>query len=38
MCDGGTQSYGAVFDLSHQAFDSFYFNGAFQGRLPGGGW
>jgi hypothetical protein len=38
MCDGGTQSYGAVFDLDRRSFDSFYFNGAFSGRLPGGGW
>ncbi len=38
MCDGGTRSFGAVFDLDHRSFDSFYFNGAFSGRLPGGGW
>jgi hypothetical protein len=38
MCDGGTQSYGAVFDLDRRSFDSFYFNGSLAGRLPGGGW
>ena len=38
MCDGGTRSYGAVFDLDRRSFDSFYFNGTFAGPLPGGGW
>jgi hypothetical protein len=37
MCDGGTRSFGAVFDLSGQTFDSFYFDGSYAGPLPGGG-
>lgn len=38
ICDGGSVTFGAVYDLEKDAIDSFFFNGSFAGRLPGGGW
>lgn len=38
MCDGGTYFFGAVYDLEKDAFDSFFFNGRYEGQVPGGGW
>ena len=38
ICDGGSVSFGAVYDLDKDAIDSFFFNGTVAGRLPGGGW
>jgi len=34
ICDGGTSSFGAVFDLQTESFDSFEFNGDIYGRIP----
>jgi len=33
MCDGGASSFGAVFDLERDAFDSFSFSGRADGPL-----
>ena len=38
MCDGGTNFFGAVYDLERDAFDTFFFSGRFEGPVPGGGW
>lgn len=38
MCDSGTSTFGAVYDLEKDAFDSFVFSGRYEGRVPGGGW
>ena len=38
MCDGGTYAFGAVYDLDKDQFDSFFFNGLYEGPVPGGGW
>jgi hypothetical protein len=33
LCDGGAESFGAVFDLEKDAFDSFSFSGLVTGQL-----
>lgn len=38
MCDGGTSSFGAVYDLEKDAFDSLMFNGTLGGKFEGAGW
>jgi hypothetical protein len=34
ICDGGTLTFGAVFDLEKNDFDSVEFNGTVAGRIP----
>ena len=38
ICDGGTTTFGAVYDLGKDAFDSFMFNGTIGGGFEGCGW
>jgi len=37
ICDGGVATFGAVFDLSTETYESFAFSGTYAGFIPGGG-